>query len=363
MLPEEAMEIKERGLEKRNLPWVEKYRPKSLDELVSQKEIISTLNKLIIDRKLPHLLFYGPPGTGKTTTILAAARMLFSPKEMGSMVLELNASDDRGIGVVREEILNFASARGLDSIFGGTKEASKSAPFKLIILDEADAMTKDAQAALRRIMEKYTSTVRFCLICNYLSKLIPALQSRCTRFRFPPLQPNQMLPRLRAVAEAEKLEMGEDGEKALLALAQGDMRRVLNVLQSTSMAFGKVNEANVYTCVGHPTRQDIRSVTEALLNLKVKEAEKKISAIKETKGLALSDLITEIHNYVHRLEIPEYIKLFLVAELGDQEYRLSKGASEKVQLGALIATFQLAREMISREGPSQQNEDDQLFSD
>ena len=150
-----------------NLTWVEKYRPGALQELISHEDIIGTIRKFLHEDKLPHLLFYGPPGTGKTSTILACAKEIYSPREFNSMVLELNASDDRGISVVRGQILNFASTR---TIF--------NSGFKLVILDEADSMTNDAQNALRRIIEKFTDNVRFCLICNYLSKIIPALQSR-----------------------------------------------------------------------------------------------------------------------------------------------------------------------------------------
>lgn len=153
---------------KANLPWVEKYRPNALKELISHEDIIRTIRKFISQDKLPHLLFYGPPGTGKTSTILACAKEIYKTKEFNSMVLELNASDDRGIGVVRGQILSFASTR---TIF--------NSGYKLVILDEADSMTNDAQNALRRIIEKFTDNVRFCLICNYLSKIIPAIQSRC----------------------------------------------------------------------------------------------------------------------------------------------------------------------------------------
>ena len=227
-----------------NLPWVEKYRPSVLQELISHEDIIRTIRKFISEEKLPHLLFYGPPGTGKTSTILACAKELYSPKEFNSMVLELNASDDRGINVVRNQILSFASTR---TIF--------NSGYKLVILDEADAMTNDAQNALRRIIEKYTDNVRFCLICNYLSKIIPALQSRyvmhtfiknlvftlfymlhkylpfifrCTRFRFGPLKSDQILPRLKHVAESENVSLTGDGEKALVKLSGGDMRKVKN---------------------------------------------------------------------------------------------------------------------------------------
>ncbi len=200
---------------KSNLPWVEKYRPGGLQELISHEDIIGTIRKFIKEEKLPHLLFYGPPGTGKTSTILACAKEIYTPKQFNSMVLELNASDDRGIDVVRGKIMTFASTR---TIF--------NSGYKLIILDEADAMTNDAQNALRRIIEKFTDNVRFCMICNYLSKIIPALQSRCTRFRFGPLNETQILPRLQHVAEAENVNLTRDGEKALIKLAQGDMRKV-----------------------------------------------------------------------------------------------------------------------------------------
>lgn len=185
-----------------NLPWVEKYRPKTLDDLISHKDIISTINKFVHEDRLPHLLLYGPPGTGKTSTILAVAHQIYSPKEFNSMVLELNASDDRGIGVVRGQVLNFASTR---TIF--------KSGFKLVILDEADAMTQDAQNALRRVIEKFTENTRFCIVCNYLSKIIPALQSRCTRFRFGPLTTEQIVPRLDYVITQENLNVTEDGKK------------------------------------------------------------------------------------------------------------------------------------------------------
>merc|ERR1739838_760402 len=212
-LPERAINMGVQDDKTQNLPWVEKYRPQTLGDLISHDDIISTIKRFIDEDHLPHLLFYGPPGTGKTSTILACARKLYGPTE-----------------------------------------------FKLIILDEADAMTNDAQNALRRVIEKFTENVRFCLICNYLSKIIPAIQSRCTRFRFGPLGNEQILPRLNYVIEQEKVDVSDCGRKALLALAGGDMRKVLNILQSTNMAYDKVTEDYVYTCVGHPLRSDITSI-------------------------------------------------------------------------------------------------------
>ncbi|KAK3879545.1 hypothetical protein Pcinc_015881 [Petrolisthes cinctipes] len=318
-----------------NLPWVEKYRPETLQDLISHEDIISTIERFIDEDHLPHLLFYGPPGTGKTSTILACARKLYSPKEFNSMVLELNASDDRGISVVREQILSFASTR---TIF--------KSGFKLVILDEADAMTNDAQNALRRVIEKFTENVRFCLICNYLGKIIPAIQSRCTRFRFGPLSSEQILPRLNYVIEQEQVTVTEDGRKALLALSGGDMRKVLNILQSTSMAFKEVTEDNVYTCVGHPLRTDITNIINWMLNEQFEIAYRKVTELKIAKGLALQDILTEVHNYIHRIDFPMEVRVHLVERMSDVELRLCAGASEKLQLSAVIAAFAQARHMV-----------------
>ncbi|XP_051163404.1 replication factor C subunit 5 [Leptopilina boulardi] len=313
----------------KNLPWVEKYRPAQLDDLISHEEIIRTINKFIEANQLPHLLLYGPPGTGKTSTILACARKLYTPAQFNSMVLELNASDDRGIGIVRGQILSFAST--------GTIYRSG---YKLIILDEADAMTNDAQNALRRIIEKYTENVRFCIICNYLSKIIPALQSRCTKFRFGPLQPEQILPRLEYVIEQEKLDVSEDGKIALITLSGGDMRKVINVLQSTWLALGSVTEDNVYTCVGHPLPVDIKNILAWLLNETYQLAYCKIQDLKTRKGLALQDILTELHVFVNKIEFPEPMLIDLVIKLAEIEKRLILGSSEAVQLNALVAAFQ-----------------------
>uniref|UniRef100_A0A2C9JKL7 Activator 1 subunit 5 n=2 Tax=Biomphalaria glabrata TaxID=6526 RepID=A0A2C9JKL7_BIOGL len=321
-----------------NLPWVEKYRPKQLDDLISHKDIISTISKFVSEERLPHLLFYGPPGTGKTSTILAVAKQIYSPKEFNSMVLELNASDDRGIGIVRGQILSFASTR---TIF--------KKGFKLVILDEADAMTKDAQNALRRVIEKFTENTRFCIICNYLSKIIPALQSRCTRFRFGPLKQEQMVPRLDYVISQENVKVSQSGMKALVTLANGDMRRALNILQSTSMAFDEVTEDNVYICVGHPLRKDIENIVNWVLNENFTTAYQNIMILKTQKGLALEDVLTEVHSYVHRIDLPLHVRMHLLEKMADIEYRLASGTSEKIQLSSLIAAFQIARDLLAQE--------------
>lgn len=270
------------------LPWVEKYRPSCLEELVSHDEIVTVLNKLIESNKMPHLLFHGPPGTGKTTTILACARKMFG-SNFSSMALELNASDDRGIDVVRDQIKEFA----------GTKKLF-STGIKLVILDEADAMTQDAQNALRRVVEKYTSNTRFCLICNYVNKIIPALQSRCTKFRFAPLKPEQIRGRLNDVIAQENVNATESGKEALLQLAGGDMRRVLNLLQSTHMAYPQLNEESVYLTAGAAIPAVIKDLLHSLLNDTFEVAYSKLLNTTKQFGYALTDINTEISTLVAR---------------------------------------------------------------
>ncbi|KAI8617718.1 putative RFC3-DNA replication factor C, 40 kDa subunit [Chytriomyces sp. MP71] len=317
------------------LPWVEKYRPSELDDLISHNDIIASVSKFIDENKLPHLLFYGPPGTGKTSMILACARRLYGPK-FKSMILELNASDDRGIDVVREQIKNFASTK---KIF--------SSGFKLIILDEADAMTQVAQNALRRIVEKYTQNVRFCIICNYVSKIIPALQSRCTRFRFAPIKEEFIRTRLDSVVEIEQVQITESGRKALLRLSKGDMRRMLNILQAVHAAYPLADEAAIYTCVGSPMPSDVAKIVDWLMAEEFDVAYSNIKALKTDKGLALSDIIGELHTTLSGIELPPKVRSFLLIKLADVEYNLSAGCSEKIQLTSLIGAFKFAVDMAS----------------
>ena len=218
------------------IPWVEKYRPGKLQDLVSHQDIISTIQRFVDENKLPHLLLYGPPGnvisrgTGKTSTILACAKDMYGP-EYQSMVLELNASDDRGIDVVRNQIKDFASTKCLSNRGEGRN-------VKLIVLDEADQLTSAAQNSLRRVIEKFTKNTRFCLVCNYVGKIIPALQSRCTRFRFSPVPLIEMQDRLNLVVEQEHVKITPEGISNVLKLSNGDMRRMLNVLQVNYLLIG-----------------------------------------------------------------------------------------------------------------------------
>lgn len=317
-----------------SLPWTEKYRPKNLSDLISHGEIISTISKLIKENKLPHLLFYGPPGTGKTSTILACARQLYGSSYQ-SMILELNASDDRGIDVVRQQIKDFASSRKLFS-----------SGVKLVVLDEADAMTPAAQAALRRVIEKYTSNTRFCIICNYIGKILPAIQSRCTRFRFAPLHRTAVRERLDYVATTESLKITPDGMDAVVRLGGGDMRRCLNILQTTSMGFDEINEKNVYLCTGNPLPQDIEQILVWLLNEDFHIAYRNTKELKMIKGLALQDILKELQGYIFRIDFGNRERITLIEEMATLEQRLSIGANEAIQLGALVAAFSIAKDSI-----------------
>ncbi|CAG8658067.1 19182_t:CDS:10, partial [Dentiscutata erythropus] len=321
-----------------NLPWVEKYRPQSLVELVSHKEITSTVERFINEGRVPHLLFYGPPGTGKTSTILACARKLYGD-DWRSMVLELNASDERGIEVVREQIKNYA----------GTRKMFNTG-FKLIILDEADAMTQQAQNALRRVVEKYTKNVRFCIICNYVSKIIPALQSRCTRFRFSPIEQDQVKYRLDYIIQNEKVNITSDGISALLKLSGGDMRKALNILQACHSAYDFINESVVYECTGNPEPKDVEYIVNTMSKDEFSLAYSNINKMRIENGFALQDILTELFKYfLNKRDFSANSRVYLLDKLSQIEYKLGTGGSEKFQLMSLLGSYKIAIGMARNE--------------
>ena len=339
------------------LPWVEKYRPATLSDVSGHHDILATINKFVDANRLPHLLLYGPPGTGKTSTVLALARRIYGGKNMRQMVLELNASDDRGIDVVREQIKTFSSTK---QIFAGTFDKSAQtndsiANYKLIILDEADAMTSTAQMALRRIMEKYTANTRFCIIANYTHKLSPALLSRCTRFRFSPLKNADIRQLVDKVVAQENVNIVPDAVDSLVSLSKGDMRRALNVLQachasSTPLrAPGEpvpddrdvvrdlITEETIHDCIAAPHPASIAQITQTLLTTSnVSSCLSTINALKRTKGLALADILTAMAEQLSEVDVPTHTRVAWLEGLADIEHRLSGGGSESVQTGALV---------------------------
>ncbi|KAK9454456.1 P-loop containing nucleoside triphosphate hydrolase protein [Dipodascopsis uninucleata] len=223
----------------RLVPWVEKYRPSSLAEVSSQDHAVNVLKRTLNSSNLPHMLFYGPPGTGKTSTILALAKDLFGPELFRTRVLELNASDERGISIVREKVKNFARA-AVSKPTAAQLAKYPCPPFKLIILDEADSMTQDAQSALRRTMETYSKITRFCLICNYVTRIIEPIASRCSKFRFRPLDSSEAGDRLRYICERENLLLEKGVIDSLLVASDGDLRRAITLLQSAARLQGSI---------------------------------------------------------------------------------------------------------------------------
>ncbi|KAI0567759.1 ATPase [Gracilaria domingensis] len=318
-----------------SLMWVEKYRPETLSDLLSHQQIISTLKALISKNRLPHLLFCGPPGTGKTSTILACAKEVYGPSYK-NMILELNASDDRGILVVRDQIKSFASTRRMFS-----------SGVKLVVLDEADAMTSAAQMALRRVVEKFSASTRFCIICNYVNKIIPALQSRCTKFRFGPLPRDDVRSRVREIADKENVPLTEEGLEALLELGNGDMRRILNVLQSSHMAAsatgGKVTGDAVYANTGAPHPADITDILRLLMDEDYGTCCKQLDQLRRVKGLALLDIITEIFPHVANSKMRGEGKMYVFERLAEIEVRLAVGGNDKLNLAALVGCFKLGQ--------------------
>jgi replication factor C subunit 3/5 len=244
------------------------------------------------------------------------------------MTLELNASDDRGIDVVRERIKSFCSTQQL-----------MSKGLKLVILDECDSMTNAAQFALRRIVEKYTKNVRFCLICNYVSKIIPALQSRCTRFRFGPLDDASVLGKLNEVARAEQLNLQEGADKAIVSLSGGDMRKVLNILESCGLAYKDIPLTKIYEVTGRPSPADIKTIYTSLTTDDFSKAMKNIWNLCREKSLAIEDIIRDIHLEVMQTKLPDQMKMFLINRLSEIEYRLAQGSNERVQASSFIGAF------------------------
>ncbi|MBA42975.1 MAG: replication factor C small subunit [Magnetococcales bacterium] len=319
------------------LPWIEKYRPNDLGGLISHSHIKATLKRFIDNKFLPHLLFYGPPGTGKTSTIMACARELYG-KYMHLMVMELNASDDRGIEVVRNKIKQFVSS---GNAFYGTTVEEKDNIFKLVILDETDAMTDDAQAILRQVVEKYTHNARFCLICNYIKKINPALQSRCTSFRFSPLQVDQMKIKLDSIVDNENLNITKKGMRCVLKRANGDMRRALNILQSTNMAYKKITEKNVNYCIGYPQKEQMDKIYNSLMNESFKNSYNTISEMKSEYGISIKDIIDEIHEIIINNIMTKKDKrdIDILIRLKDLEYNIASTSNDSIQLSGLVAIF------------------------
>ena len=305
--------------------WAEKYRPKSLDEIVDQKEIVERLASFVRARNVPHCIFAGPPGTGKTTAALCLAHDLYG-EGFREHLMELNASDERGIKIVRETVKTFARVRSIGEI-----------PFKILILDEADNMTGDAQQALRRTMERFTETCRFILIANYSGKIIEPIQSRCAPFRFTYLPREEHDEYLMRIVKAEGVKIGREGLDAIFEVCGGDLRRAVNSLQAAA-SLGKTVDADVvYGVVGRASPADVQEMVRLALGGDFVKARSKLREMILKYGVAGSDIIKQVHLEIFRLDIPEVWKVRLAGAVGEIDFRLVEGADEEVQLSALLA--------------------------
>ena len=315
--------------------WAEKYRPKTLEEMVDRDEIVSRFKSFVKDKNLPHLLLIGPAGVGKTTSILCLARDLYGPGYQ-NYTLELNASDERGIDVVREKVKNFARTAAIAS------EVS----FKILILDEADSLTTAAQHALRRTMEVYTRTCRFCLIGNYSENIIDPIQSRCSVFRFSPLAEQDVKSYISMIAQKEGIKLIPEGLDAVFEASQGDMRKATNLLQAAAATQGEVDDIAIYSVLGKVSPQRVRDMINLGMKGEFLEAREILRSLLIDEGLAAEDIIRMAYSELMRMQMPEKWKVRISDTVGEVDFRLTQGARPEIQLSTLIAKLALASEEI-----------------
>ena len=314
--------------------WVEKYRPTSLSAMVGQESVVPLLKAFAAQKSLPHLLFAGPPGTGKTTAALCLARDLYGD-EWRQSFLELNASDERGIETVRTTIKGYARTSAMGAV-----------GFKLLFLDEADNLTQEAQASLRRLMERYSGGCRFILSCNYSSKIIEPIQSRTAVFRFRVMTPDQMRDRLAWIAHQEGRVVEPEALAAILSAGAGDLRRATNLLQLACAYANPVTEATVRDVATTPLKTEIESLLTTAVSGKFPEARSQLYRLFTERGASGEDILRAMHTYLpdlpDRLLAPEE-KIRLIEYLGEIDFRLAQGAGERIQMESVLARLALSR--------------------
>lgn len=310
--------------------WTERYRPSTFQELVGQEDIVKRVESLTNSLNIPHLLFAGPAGTGKSTLALIVVKALYG-EQWRDNYLELNASDERGIQIVREKVKNFARTKSLGSV-----------PFKVIFLDEADALTPEAQQALRRTMENYSATCRFILSCNYSSKIIDPIQSRCAIFRFRLLEKKDIEKYLQRIAEKEKITIMAEAFETIYEGSEGDCRRATNILQSTASISPSISADLVLTIISNAKPKDIKVVLDYALSGDFPNAREKLLDVMLRESISGQDVIKSIQKEVWNLQVEPDIKMKLLEKTGEVEFRIVEGADTFIQLQSLLASFVLA---------------------
>jgi replication factor C small subunit len=308
--------------------WLEKYRPETFDDIAGQETIVERLRSYVERRDLPHMLFAGPAGIGKTTSAVTIAKELYG-ENWEENFLELNASDERGIDVVRDRIKSFARTS-----FGGVD-------YRIIFLDEADALTSDAQSALRRTMEQFSNNVRFILSCNYSSQIIDPIQSRCAVFRFSPLSDEAVAEQVRTIAANEDIEVTDDGVDALVYAADGDMRKAINGLQAAAVTGSVVDEEAVFEITSTARPEEIQEMVTLALDGDFTAARSRLDQLITEEGIAGGDIIDQLHRSVWEFELDDQAAVRLLDRIGEADYRITEGANERIQLEALLASLAL----------------------
>ncbi|KAJ1477420.1 P-loop containing nucleoside triphosphate hydrolase protein [Baffinella frigidus] len=314
-----------------HMPWVEKYRPQTLSDVVGNVDAVSRLQRIAEDGNMPHMILTGSPGIGKTTCVLALAREILG-SSVKEGVLELNASDERGIDVVRNKIKMFAQQ----------KVTLPQGKHKIVILDEADSMTTAAQQAMRRTMELYSNTTRFALACNNSSEIIEPIQSRCAILRFTRLQDAELLERLEDICKKEEIKYTMDGLEAIIFTADGDLRQAINALQSTAAGFDLVDQVSVFKVCDQPHPKKAMDIVRSCMAGEVHEAHQRLEEL-WAKGYSAQDIIQTLSRVTRSMEMPEKTKLDFLQVLGTVHMRILDGTDSLLQLSGLIGTLSLLK--------------------
>lgn len=307
--------------------WSEKYRPRDFSDIYGNSHVIERVKAFIEAKNMPHLLFSGPAGSGKTATSLVIAKKLFQ-NSWHENFLELNASDARGIDVVRQEVKSFARTRAIGEV-----------PFKIILLDECDALTKEAQQALRRTMEQFTTTCRFILSCNNSSKIIDPIQSRCAVFKFRPRELKDIESFISQVSKNEKFKINDKAIKIIYEMTRGDLRRVINILQASASLTKNIDEKTIYEVVSEVKPESLKEILELALEGKFLDARNKLLDVMLKQGLNGLDIVKSVQSEIWNLKISEEAKIKLIERTAEIEFRIVEGSDDYVQLEALLASF------------------------